>query len=1001
MIDLAAHHSIAESVDSILECCGPAASDSRVIQLTGKAPHLPIPSPSSILGVSQLYHIPSDVRERIYHQIGDHLCKCRDEVLRAYREAVKQIISQEEYGGKSDVEREAVMCRVYEGVHARSVASLMGRLKEMVESRLQDQSAGRGETTKKGSTFSPDALSVLEAAYNTSTVLSQAETTLVAEEAGLTPHQVRTWFQNRRNRSKKNKGAASSGPRIVSALPKRAGGASKQKQPQDNASSNGQGNTSVEGYLSPSSSEATHSRSLKGLPRRAQTSAGQNNGLAEDNSASSSSASTASFAIHNQGNFRGARSPSITSSLSSVDTVPVNGGFISPFAMHLPNQTNEDQPSGPQINIAWEQGMLNVPMQALQGASAPQFDFTPPTPLNTSFADPTVVAMGQNMLAQYEAYPQGIPQAHRQPQTPMFRALPGGTSQADVEGCGVQQAAGPSSEVQQGMGWQAGMNMALGEMGFGEMTWGFERLESEARSGLESIESMLDAAFSQPGAFAAPTGENNTALTLSRSPQFTEETTPSPAGDLSRSSSLSVPAAGPSGSSPGYPFLGRDDGDDFFTALNGMLATPPSMSPIVGPAGPAVPAAQLNPTKTPSAASSSTATPQVTPQATASTSAAASSTAQAADKPRTTRSFNGYPYSWPFHPPAAAAQDVDVIEAQYVYVEETEVGEDGVERTVVVRRKKAPTGWDALPAFGDPTKGFPNWLPAAEEPSAEEDDVQLYGGEEEMQEQQHQEPQDSAWGWIPDLLPFESEDIAMMEESSESSETTPTGEASSNPFTIADVFAASAADAHAAVDNEFPAPPSVASSSTLPPRGFPPLPALPDLPSPTDTRAVHTQHDSHPAASGGMDVDQPPSYLRQSEGTSFSSSNSDFAPYTGPGSQARAPEEWGDLQFANIDAALQAVWINPEAPRGIPGLGYGELQQQQQYYLDEFLDQQVREQDLALEREAREQERRFRVHGMPFNQESMDARTREWENGMLDVPDDCSSGDSTGLGAGY
>lgn len=107
-------------------------------------------------------------------------------------------------------------------------------------------------------------------------------------------------------------------------------------------------------------------RILKALPRRAQKSAsGANNQHAE-------------FTANLQGNLF-ARSPSPLS-ISSADTVPPNDGFISPFDMRL--ATGQQQA---QVNIAWEQNVINVPADVLNRDARLSFNLIPPTPLNTSF----------------------------------------------------------------------------------------------------------------------------------------------------------------------------------------------------------------------------------------------------------------------------------------------------------------------------------------------------------------------------------------------------------------------------------------------------------------------------------------------------------------------------------------------------------------------------------------------------------------------------------------
>ncbi|WVQ96889.1 hypothetical protein IAU59_003996 [Kwoniella sp. CBS 9459] len=515
------------------------------IKTSGLYPRLRTPSP--------IFHIPEHVSTQLgRHRVSAVRSKIKDAVeaqkrmaLTEWRSTIQTFISLEQFGGTDDATAERLLCRLYEELFAKQVQ----KIQLIVSRAIEEQFAGVSKNCpdKKSSSFSPYTLAVLDAAYARSKSLTQAETAIIAKAAGISPAQVRTWFQNKRNRRKDkhltklnvNVPATSTANRPVSSLPKRA-----QQHPQQQPQQQVKLGSPV---LSPAP------RRVRGLPKRAaQVSHNAPNTHIADSSLgtyqpsyTSSEASQDHDDHQGYGGERMTRSASFASTSSNSTELP-NGGFISPYEMHVSSSSSNGQPTSSssghgmgmgsgegmtQIAIEWGTGMLNIPIEALGDGQAPVFNFTPPSPLNVGF-DPTF------NLANY-------------------------ASSSNTSSDGFTFAQSSSS----------GMVDSPIEMGNGASHFPFSFPDNlDLTEGLESIESILTEALSDPKSFEHFS-------TLAASPQISLDSL-SPRSDSSESpgqeyydGAYDFKGGYPSGMGSGS--LDEIEGD-FFNALEGLLASPGS-----------------------------------------------------------------------------------------------------------------------------------------------------------------------------------------------------------------------------------------------------------------------------------------------------------------------------------------------------------------------------------------------------------------------------------------
>ncbi|WWC62322.1 uncharacterized protein I303_104918 [Kwoniella dejecticola CBS 10117] len=469
--------------EAVISSC--SAQDIAIQPLSCRDPDLKLHHPPlSILVPEDLAHeLDNEIYEKICQRLEINLDNARRLTTKAYRETAEQLGSVEQFGGIDDRQALNQLRKSFES----SYSSHCWKAARAVRQALQRFAAQNDTIGRRPISFTPQTLRLLEAAYSRTKLLSTAETAIVAEAAGITPHQVRTWFQNKRNRGdKRQQASAHAQARKIQGLPKRA-----QPQPQLQPSIK----------LEPAS--ALPGRKVRGLPRRAQVSHNApqlplfGDGSYSDTSSINNDAHADSDGHENGGRMN--RSPSLTSTASNSTEI-ANGGFTSPYETML-SQGND----APSISLEWGQGMLNIPMEMLQGdgGKVPSFNFTPPSPLKMNFNqvfDPSQYTNNQ----------------------PMF---------------GGQMYDTPTEETQHP----------------------FMYPQTEL-SGLESIESLLQSALSDPSSF-------DQFPTLATSPQFSLDS-------LSPQSDIPSLAPTSNATSPGWASSGEVDGlnGNFFQALEGMLA---------------------------------------------------------------------------------------------------------------------------------------------------------------------------------------------------------------------------------------------------------------------------------------------------------------------------------------------------------------------------------------------------------------------------------------------
>nr|ACZ51525.1 Sxi2 [Kwoniella heveanensis] len=382
---------------AIQKTCGPL-DGYQMLSTSGTKPTLEIPQPP--------FKIPDHLASRLSSQfVNDVLAHVetamedeRIATLSFYDSTIAAFVSTAPHGGMSDHLTEVLLCDIFQTLFSRQLKEIQVNVTRAIERRL---ASSHSDPSKKLPSFSAHTLTVLNAAYARSKSLSQAETVIIAQAAGISPHQVRTWFQNKRNRGKDKKSSAPAN-RPVSSLPKRA-----QQQQQHPIKLESQAN-----LLSPTPAP----RRVRGLPKRAAQVSHNAPGTHVLPSYASSETSSHDYGIldvreravgmedEEEGAGKMSRSASFAST-SSLSTEAPNGGFVSPYEMHLSSTSGDRQASSSssasvsgaaarhgegltQIAVEWGTGMLNIPIEALGGGQAPVFNFTPPSPLNVGF-DPT------------------------------------------------------------------------------------------------------------------------------------------------------------------------------------------------------------------------------------------------------------------------------------------------------------------------------------------------------------------------------------------------------------------------------------------------------------------------------------------------------------------------------------------------------------------------------------------------------------------------------------
>ncbi|ODN74384.1 hypothetical protein L202_06795 [Cryptococcus amylolentus CBS 6039] len=331
----------AATADQIIADCSSGGSiPSKPITTSGLQPKIAIPDLGSISNKANLSWLSPRLQQTVYQRISVTLQYLGDKMLKTFRSTTSGLLSQELLGGLSDKEIELWVAQVFEQYYRRESDRFLNRVADM------------------------DALNTLEAAYERCPVLSPAETNLVASAAGITPQQVRTWFQNKRNRGKKLGGGKpakpSSGPRLVASLPKRV-----PRQPSCSYSASPEPLNTI--------NDTPTRRPVRDLPRRAHTQ--------RRTSFDPSTEITPEPSLVD-GDSNSVFSPATLSPGSSCGSIASNGGFISPFSMHMAQQQGQEGGrQETQINICWDQGVLNVPFEALKSSEGvPNFEFVPPTP---------------------------------------------------------------------------------------------------------------------------------------------------------------------------------------------------------------------------------------------------------------------------------------------------------------------------------------------------------------------------------------------------------------------------------------------------------------------------------------------------------------------------------------------------------------------------------------------------------------------------------------------
>ncbi|KAI9631784.1 uncharacterized protein MKK02DRAFT_30789 [Dioszegia hungarica] len=138
------------------------------------------------------------VRLGVLRLFDQHVHVSEQDVQVKCRATLEQLVSVEGFGGMSDAMTEQLVCEAFEREHMRRVGRINQEIASILQAGHSEQKPGR-----ESSTFTARTVSILESAFQRKSLINNAETIAIAQLSGITPIQVRTWFQNRRNRQRK------------------------------------------------------------------------------------------------------------------------------------------------------------------------------------------------------------------------------------------------------------------------------------------------------------------------------------------------------------------------------------------------------------------------------------------------------------------------------------------------------------------------------------------------------------------------------------------------------------------------------------------------------------------------------------------------------------------------------------------------------------------------------------------------------------------------------
>ncbi|RSH89202.1 hypothetical protein EHS25_002314 [Saitozyma podzolica] len=318
--------------------------------------------------------------------------KIRLGVLTAYEELVTRVFSLARFARLSDRDHQRALCVLHEQLYQRQ----LNRLQTSVLETL-DRCGAKLLTTRKTSGYDSHVVRILETAYAHSNTLNTAECELVASAARITYEQ----FQNKRNRTKHlnptpkppsetkqlKPGRVASHSELqsrvtppvvdgrrVASLPKRAKGKAKVEV--------------VDVAPAPvhlDAPAAAGGRNIRSLPKRGQAISAPAPPAQASIATTSPALDSAAHLIPTGTNIP-SPAPSMARSLSgsseasfasasSLDSIPHGGGFTSPLQPPTAGTTT--------ISMPWQSTSTGV--LALMTGSGMDFNFIPPTPINSTF----------------------------------------------------------------------------------------------------------------------------------------------------------------------------------------------------------------------------------------------------------------------------------------------------------------------------------------------------------------------------------------------------------------------------------------------------------------------------------------------------------------------------------------------------------------------------------------------------------------------------------------